>query len=197
MHISSFSPSTGYLLAGTEAPWRWSNPPGSPAGTQRWASPQALFSSRSTSARAGILGSPLGMASCSHAPPGLTPRGSPYLEGEKERYDAGNRLTISLNHNCLWLLGSWSWSYWRISGTWRQHLKIVNPSFNLSDWHKAWKKKILAWIGHSAFSGQFSQQDPKWPDVRFDGEAAVQSSFGCCPLNGKLGSWNRKGSYAG
>lgn len=50
---------------------------------------------------------------------------------------------------------------------------------------------ILAWIGHSAFGSQFSQQDSERPDVRFNGEAAVQSSLGCRPLDGKFGSYKR------
>lgn len=74
-----FGPVTGSPPAGTEAPWRWSNPPGSPAGTQKWASPPALSSSRSASDHAGIRGTPLGTAFYSHAPPGPTPLCSPYL----------------------------------------------------------------------------------------------------------------------
>lgn len=77
-------PVTGSPPAGTEAPWRWSNPPRSPAGTQKWASPQALSSSRSALGHAGIQGTPLGMAFGSHAPPGPTPLCSPYL-GEQRR----------------------------------------------------------------------------------------------------------------
>lgn len=75
-----FGPVTGSPPAGTEAPWRWSNPPKSPAGTQKWASPRALSSSRSALDHAVIQGTPLGMAFGSHAPPGPTPLCLPYLE---------------------------------------------------------------------------------------------------------------------
>ena len=46
----------------------------------------------------------------------------------------------------------------------------------------------LTWVGHSAFSDQFCQQDTEGPDVRLDGEAPVQGSLGGGPLNGELGS---------
>lgn len=47
---------------------------------------------------------------------------------------------------------------------------------------------LLAWVGNAAFGGQFGQQDPKWPDVRLDGEAPVQGGLGGGPLDGELGS---------
>lgn len=59
------------------------------------------------------------------------------------------------------------------------------------------KKKLLAWIGHTAFGGQFGQQDPKGPDVGFNGEAAVQSGLGGRPLDGELGSCESTGLSAG
>lgn len=53
--------------------------------------------------------------------------------------------------------------------------------------------QTLTWIGNSAFCGQFSQQDAKRPDVRLDGEAAVQSRLRGRPLDGELGSCKRTG----
>lgn len=85
---------TGSLLAGTEAPWRWSSPPRSPAGTRTWASPQALSSSRSASGRAGIRGTLPDRASCSPAPPGPTPPGSPSL-WEQDRNQAQSQIISS------------------------------------------------------------------------------------------------------
>lgn len=78
------------------------------------------------------------------------------------------------------LLDGWSWP--SVSSCYVLNLK---QTLLIS---KGLKERLLAWIGHAAFSGQFGQQDPKRPDVRFNGEAAVQSSLGGRPLDGKLGS---------
>lgn len=119
MHISTFSPVTGSLPAGTEAPWRWSSPPGSLAGTRRWASPRALSSSRSASAHGGIQGTQLGTASCSHALPGLTPPGSPYLRGQKEMWWWQQIITVT------WLLMTNRLINAVDAGTWRQDLHLT------------------------------------------------------------------------
>lgn len=81
-HAQPESQVTDSLLAGTEAPWRWNNLPGSPAGTQRWVSPLGLSSNTSASVHGGILDTLLGTASCNHAPPGPAPPGSPCLEDQ-------------------------------------------------------------------------------------------------------------------
>jgi len=63
----------------------------------------------------------------------------------------------------------------------------------MSEWEKylftAESKVIFpTWIWDSALGHQLSQQDTEGPDVRFDGESAVQRCLWCSPLNGKLGS---------
>lgn len=55
---------------------------------------------------------------------------------------------------------------------------------------------LLAWIGNTAFGGQFGQQDPKRPDVRLDGEASIQGGLGGCPLDRELGSCEETGSLS-
>ena len=44
------------------------------------------------------------------------------------------------------------------------------------------------WIGNPALGGQLSEQHPERPDVRLDGEAAVQRRLRGGPLDGELGS---------
>ena len=44
------------------------------------------------------------------------------------------------------------------------------------------------WIGNPALGGQLSEQHPERPDVRLDGEAAVQRRLWGGPLDGELGS---------
>lgn len=77
--VEKNGPVTRSLRAGTEARWRWNNPPRNPAGTRRWASPLALSSSRLAWAHGGTRDTRQDTASCSPAPPGPTPPGSPYL----------------------------------------------------------------------------------------------------------------------
>lgn len=66
---------TGFLQAGTAAPWRWSNPPGRTAGTQKCASHRPPASSTAPSVHGARRGSRGHRASCSPSPPAPTPHG--------------------------------------------------------------------------------------------------------------------------
>ena len=44
------------------------------------------------------------------------------------------------------------------------------------------------WVWYSALGHQLSQKYTERPDVRLDGEAAVQSSFRSCPLDWEFSS---------
>lgn len=46
----------------------------------------------------------------------------------------------------------------------------------------------FTWVWHSALGDKLSQQDTERPDIRFDGEAAIESCLRCGPFNGELGS---------
>lgn len=72
--------SIGSPQVGIGVPWRWSSPPESPAGIQRWASLPGPSASRRAWARAGSRDTRTGTASGSRAPPGPKPRGSPCLQ---------------------------------------------------------------------------------------------------------------------
>lgn len=45
---------------------------------------------------------------------------------------------------------------------------------------------VPTWVWYSALGHQLSQQNTKRPDIRLDGEAAVQSSFRSRPLDGEF-----------
>ena len=50
----------------------------------------------------------------------------------------------------------------------------------------------LTWVGNSALGDQFSEQNPKGPHIRLDGEPAVQSSFRGGPLDGEFGTYKQE-----
>lgn len=85
--------SRGSRPAGTVVQWRWSSLPGSSGGTRRSAALQAPCASRSAWARAGSPGTRQGRASCTRAPLGPAPPGSPYLS----RGEVWNRLDMGQN----------------------------------------------------------------------------------------------------
>lgn len=78
-HLSDATPVTGFLRAGTAALWRWSNPPGRTAGTQRWVSRRVPASSTAASVRGARKGSRGDPASGSLSPPAPAPHGCSYL----------------------------------------------------------------------------------------------------------------------
>lgn len=45
------------------------------------------------------------------------------------------------------------------------------------------------WVGDSALADEFSEQDPKRPHIRLNGESAKEGSLWGGPLDGELGSW--------
>lgn len=95
-------PVTGFLRAGTVALWRWSNPPGRTAGTQRYASHQAPASSTAPSVHGARWGSPGHKASGSPAPPAPALRGCSFLKRD-----------IGGEGEC-----------WRVRGRQKGHLKM-------------------------------------------------------------------------
>lgn len=84
--------SRGSRRAGTVVQWRWSSLPGSSGGTRRSASLRAPCASRSAWAREGSPGTRRDRASCTRAPPGPAPPGSPYLSRRQmwNRVDVGH-----------------------------------------------------------------------------------------------------------
>lgn len=72
---------TGFLRAGTAAPWQWSNPPGRTEGTQKCAFHRAPASSTAASVHEARLGSLERRASCSPSPPAPALHGCSCLKG--------------------------------------------------------------------------------------------------------------------
>ncbi len=104
--------SRGSLPAGTVVQWRWSSLPGSSGGIRRWAAPRAPYASRSASARAGIRGTRRDRASCTRAPPGPAPPGSPYLS----RGDTSNRVDVGQNVSDV--MQKVAWDIWTRKRMW-------------------------------------------------------------------------------
>lgn len=75
---------TGFLQAGTAAPWRWSNPPGRTAGSRRCASRRPLASSTAAWVHGARRGSPRHRAFCSPSPPAPAPHGCSCLQEFQE-----------------------------------------------------------------------------------------------------------------
>lgn len=134
-HLYYTSVVTGFLRAGTAALWRWSNPPGRTAGTQKCVSRRPPVSSTAASVHGARWGSPVRRASGSPSPPAPAPHGCSCLNGWRREGECGGRRRGE-GWNWKKQNTQWWWESHRVTIQCKDDILLTNCNF-IRTWYTA------------------------------------------------------------